>query len=91
MICGHSPFQEAKVPRGFGSVRRGGSCFLRGPAPVFPDAGDVDDDGRLSISDAIVLLLTLFQGAADRVPPPGLDCGPDPTDDRWGDCSTTGS
>ncbi len=64
--------------------------FQGGQAPACMDAADVDDDGRLTISDAVTLLYALFQGDADRVPPPGLDCGPDPTEDALGTCATTG-
>jgi hypothetical protein len=49
------------------------------------DAADVNDDGKINVSDAIVLLRHLFQGGA--APPEPYDApGPDPTADDLG-CS----
>lgn len=50
-----------------------------------PDAGDVDDDGMILITDAVRLLGYLF-GGGGPLPPPGLECGEDPTADELGDC-----
>jgi hypothetical protein len=58
--------------------------FLKGETPRCLDALDVDDDGELTISDPVNVLLFLFQGDA---PPaaPFPDCGEDPSDDAL-DC-----
>ena len=59
--------------------------FLFGGAGALrcPDAADADDDGRLTITDAVVLLDFLFQsGEGPAAPSP--DPGPDPTDDALG-------
>jgi hypothetical protein len=62
--------------------------FRSGPAPECPDAADVNDDGGWHITDPLLLNI-LFQGLGDP-PLPGLDCGPDPTEDALGNCATTG-
>ncbi len=46
-------------------------------------ACDVDDSGDLLLTDAVVLLQHLFGGEAPP-PPPGPDCGVDPTADALG-------
>ena len=43
-------------------------------------AGDTDDNNRLELSDAIVILNVLFFGR-DPLPPPFPEAGPDPTPD----------
>jgi len=63
--------------------------FVGGSEPACRDAADVDDTGTLDLSDAIALLNALFLGAVDRVAPPGFECGADPTEDAWVDCSTS--
>jgi hypothetical protein len=47
------------------------------------DAADTDDDGRVTISDAIFLLYFLWLEPGP-VPPPYPECGPDPTPDDLG-------
>jgi hypothetical protein len=54
------------------------SLFLGDPAPGCLDAADADGDGRLSVADAISLLLHLFQGGPPPAPPGPADCGRDP-------------
>ena len=44
------------------------------------DAADADDNGRLEITDAIVVLQDLFTGEAAIAPPAGA-CGADPSED----------
>ena len=44
-------------------------------------AADMNDDGRLTIRDAVVLLQHLFQGGA-ALPEPAIVCGADPTVDE---------
>jgi hypothetical protein len=48
------------------------------------DAADADDDGKVGITDAIYILLHLFQGGPS-LPSPSGACGPDPTPDAL-DC-----
>ena len=55
--------------------------FLDGPDTDCPDALDVDDNGKINITDPIYLLLRLFVGGAP-IPAPSRDCG---FDDTWGD------
>jgi hypothetical protein len=57
-----------------------GYLFLGAPLPACPDAADADDDGTIDITDAILLLGHLFLGAGP-LPPPGPECGADPTAD----------
>jgi len=57
-----------------------------GGASLCLDATDIDDDGRLTIQDAIYLLSWLFLSGR-AIPEPGpFACGPDPTDDAI-DCT----
>ena len=60
--------------------------FDAGGVPACLDAADVDDSGRIDISDPIGLLAFLFLGA-DAPPNPGpLQCGLDPSEDEL-DCA----
>ena len=54
--------------------------LLDGSFEICADAADVDDDGELTVNDAIALLEHLFLGA-DAPPSPYPDTGLDPTDD----------
>jgi len=53
------------------------------------DAGDINDDGQVDISDAIYLLEYLYLDGQSP-PPPGLQCGEDPTPDDLPECATAG-
>src|SRR5262249_44532955 len=53
------------------------------------DAADADDDGALTITDAIYLLEWLYRGG-EHLPPPGELCGIDPTQDQL-DCLSYGA
>ncbi len=64
-----------------------GFLFTNGTAPGCFDAADVNDDGAVNIADAIYLLGFLFTGGPDA-PPPGDNCGIDPTDTDALDCVT---
>jgi hypothetical protein len=55
-----------------------------GEEPTCRQAGDVNDDGRLDVSDAIGLLLYLFSQGAEPAPP-FEQCGFDATTD-WLSC-----
>jgi len=57
--------------------------FVGGPEPSCLDAADVDDSGRVELTDAVALFGFLFLGR-DPPPPPFPGCGVDPTDDRLG-------
>ena len=58
------------------------------PSLSCEQAGDVDDDGRISgIGDALFLLSSLFLDGPP-VPPPAQDCGQDSTPDLL-TCETT--
>ncbi|MBN1418557.1 MAG: hypothetical protein JXP34_07245 [Planctomycetes bacterium] len=59
--------------------------FVDGPAPMCLDAADVDDNGRIDISDAVRVFRLLFVPEEPMPPPPGLSCGPDETEDAL-DC-----
>jgi hypothetical protein len=50
-----------------------------------PDAADVNDDGVADVTDVVYLFASLFGGGA-APPPPGLECGVDPTPDALEDC-----
>jgi hypothetical protein len=54
-------------------------CAALPPLPCF-DAADVDDDGRLGITDWVALLTGLFL-ESDTIAPPFPDVGADPTGD----------
>ena len=58
------------------------------------DALDAQDDGKPDIADAVYLLRFLF-ASGPPPPPPGLECGPDPTGDGLGceayDCGGHGT
>ncbi|MEM7262994.1 MAG: hypothetical protein AAF488_13460, partial [Planctomycetota bacterium] len=54
--------------------------FTGGSASDCWDACDMNDDGVVDLSDAAFALASLFQSAAP-LPPPGLECDVDPTDD----------
>jgi hypothetical protein len=53
--------------------------FLSGVAPACAKAADVDDSGRLNMSDALWIVLHLFRG--QPLPEPTERCGRDPTPD----------
>ena len=57
--------------------------------PPCLDAADTDDSGQINLTDSVRLLNHLFLGAPPT-PPPGLQCGVDPTDDAFVPCSTPG-
>jgi len=58
---------------------------------VCMDAADVDDDGELTITDAIRSLNYLFVGTADAPEPPGpFNCGYDVNDDNFPICKPNG-
>lgn len=61
--------------------------FLGGSASRCPDAADANDDGEIDISDPTYILLVLFLGGA-ALPPPGPECGEDPTEDTLGECES---
>jgi hypothetical protein len=63
--------------------------FQNGPRPACLDTADVDDNGSANLADALVLLNFLFQNGPTP-PPPGLNCGPDPTNDAFGTCMSAG-
>ena len=62
------------------------SVVLFGPANTLdcPDTADSDDDGRLTIADAIFILGFLFQDSSrkPKTREPFPHCGPDPTADE---------
>jgi hypothetical protein len=63
--------------------------FLGGPAPVCPDAADIDDNSKVELTDAVYLLNHLFLGGPE-VPEPGMrNLGEDPTEDDLGTCEQT--
>lgn len=62
-----------------------GSLFVPGSEPICADAADIDDDGAVVITDAILLLTTLFT-SGDPLPTP---CRPDTTVDTLPECPTT--
>ena len=60
------------------------TLFATGPPSSCEDASDVNDDGRLELSDPIGLLGHLF-GQTGPLPEPYGQCGEDPTEDYF-DC-----
>ncbi len=73
---GHGPVDIADAVTILGHLYRGNDLACL-------DAGDVDDDGAISVADADRLLTYLFfQGAPPAAPFPG--CGTDPTGDELG-------
>jgi hypothetical protein len=52
--------------------------FLGGELPACEAAADANDDGLVNLSDPIAILSRLFLGG-EPLPPPGPDCGVDPT------------
>ncbi len=58
-----------------------GDLFTDGAIPTCLDAADANDDGALDIGDGISILRHLFASGLS-IPPPALDCGPDPTPDN---------
>ena len=65
------------------------ALFVPGNPLTCEDAGDVNDDGALDLSDAIALLQYSFQGGPTPAPPHGA-CGPDLTFDALGCGGTPG-
>ncbi len=62
---------------------------LFGSTPLLcDDAADTNDSGGVDLADVIALLGSLFQGTP-IIPPPGVTCGSDPTNDLL-DCRTSG-
>ena len=57
--------------------------FQGGVEPTCMDALDVDDSGRVVLTDPIFLLRRLFLGG-EPIPAPAGSCGLDPTPDRLG-------
>ena len=62
--------------------------FLSGPAPLCPDAGDVDDTGDINLTDAVYLLNYLFLEGPEPPAPGGTIPGVDPTSDELAPCSS---
>jgi hypothetical protein len=62
------------------------ALFIPGTALGCEDAADVDDDGHLTLTDAIALLNYLFR-SGPAPPAPFPDCGTDPTADAL-ECET---
>lgn len=63
------------------------SClFVRDVVPDCPDAADANDDGRLDITDPVMVLIHLFTDAG-LMPPPEGECGEDPHGDFLPACS----
>ena len=56
-----------------------GFLFNNDPSPGCLDTADCNDDGSLDISDPVALLSYLFGSLS--LPPPGANCGADPTTD----------
>ena len=65
--------------------------FLGGRAPSCSEAGDADDNGRLELTDAIVVLNFLFLGGAPPPPPGPTRCGTDPPGSRDLGCESYGA
>ena len=61
--------------------------FLGTACPGCRDAGDLNDDGAMDISDAIYGLNFLFSGAPPPPHPGPEACGSDPTLDPLPDCA----
>ncbi len=59
--------------------------FLQGEKPSCPDAADANDNGRLEVSDPVVILQTIFRGTP-LIAAPYPERGPDPTADDFGSC-----
>ncbi len=53
-----------------------------------PDAGDINDDGSLNISDVIALLNYQFINNASAPVAPFPHCGNDPSNDNLPECIT---
>ena len=64
-----------------------GRLFSGGDPLACEAAADADDDGKVAITDPIGILNRLFSGAPP-LPPPGPDCGEDPTPDEL-ECETS--
>jgi hypothetical protein len=60
-------------------IRTLGTLFSRFAPFECGDAADADDDGTLSITDAVLSLIYLFRGDRSLPPPGPTDCGLDPT------------
>ncbi len=58
--------------------------------PLCADAGDVNDDGAVDVSDPVALLNFLFQGQMVLPAPGSDDCGDDPTEDELLSCGDPG-
>jgi len=54
--------------------------FVGGKTPPCLDAADAGDDGKLNVTDAITLLLSIY-GIRPPLPFPYGECGSDPTED----------
>jgi hypothetical protein len=61
-----------------------GFLFLGDEAPECLDTADTNDDGEITLSDAIGIFAFLFLGDDEPRPPGPFGCGPDPTADRLG-------
>ena len=70
-LPGRESVSEASSPSGRTYL------FRQGSAPVCEDAADANDDERLQLADAIVVLAHLF-GNQGPLPPPFPECGSDP-------------
>jgi hypothetical protein len=55
------------------------------PGTVCDDARDVNDDGSLDLTDAVVLIDWLFR-SGPAPPEPFFECGEDPTSDTLSGC-----
>ena len=67
-----------------------GVVFLGRTPPPCTDAADTNDDGQLGMGDVLTLLDHLFGTDSPPMRDPGASfCGPDPTEDDWGDCESS--
>jgi hypothetical protein len=71
-----------RSPNDWGTTTMAGVAFWNLGKP----RGDADDSGKIDMTDAVSILMYMFLGGSEPLPPGPNACGADPTDDGFETC-----